>query len=87
MATVTLELPDTVEKKLQKLATDLGRDVASIAVEMIEKELANSSLTNGNQVLIGEESRSADLRDRRRERHDSRGRVRRRGRPGVRPRQ
>jgi hypothetical protein len=55
MPVVTLELPDALEKKLQMRATEQGRDAASIAVEIIEKELEKSPGASGNQVLTGEE--------------------------------
>lgn len=54
MPTVTLELPDTLGKKLQARATEQGRDVATLAIEILAKELAKPPPTNGNQVLTGD---------------------------------
>ena len=37
MTTVTIHLPDELEHKLQARAKDQGRDIATVALEMIEQ--------------------------------------------------
>ena len=39
MSTITLSLPDEIERKLQARAKDQDRDVTTVAIEILEKEL------------------------------------------------
>lgn len=55
MATVTLEVPDNLERKLQARADEEKRDVASVAIQIIEKALEQSPATISKQTLTGEE--------------------------------
>jgi hypothetical protein len=54
MVAITLQVPDSVERKLHARAAEQGRDPASVAVEIIEKELEKSPATGGNERLTGD---------------------------------
>jgi plasmid stability protein len=55
MSTVVLQLPDEIELKLQSRAKDEGRDVASIALEILATGLAADATAPTPSVLPYEE--------------------------------
>ena len=55
MATMTLEIPDGVERKLQARAAAQGRDIASVALELVEQGLCEEEEGSGPQPLSHEE--------------------------------
>jgi len=55
MATMTFEIPDGVERKLQARAAAQGRDIASVALELVEQGLCEEREKSGQQPLSHEE--------------------------------
>lgn len=55
MTTVTLNLPDEVEYKLQARARVQGRDMASVALELVEQGLRADTKRTGPEDLTHEQ--------------------------------
>ena len=55
MAAITLNFPEEVEKKLQARARVQGRDVASVALELVEQGLHADTKKTGPEGLTHEQ--------------------------------
>jgi plasmid stability protein len=58
MATITLEIPADLEKKLRLRAAKQGRDLASVALEIVEKALEQPKIKDARD-LTHEQRRQA----------------------------
>jgi len=50
MATITLHLPEKIERKLQARAQERGQDLGTAALQILEQELDQSAPPNPNDL-------------------------------------
>ncbi len=55
MATITLMMPDVLEQELQARARSQGRDVASLALDLVEQGLRQEPMAEYAQELTHEQ--------------------------------